>query len=89
MAILGSARNGKHFRYLFFLTLVCQVLFFLGDVRARARKRARARACREARARVPAPGALLLLASGLESWPDSRLALGFALARGSWLGILA
>ena len=29
------------------------------------------------------------MALGLESWPDSRLALGFALARGSWLGILA
>ena len=32
---------------------------------------------------------LLLMALGLESWPDARLALGFALARGSWLGILA
>ena len=32
---------------------------------------------------------LLLMALGLESWPEARLALGFALARGSWLGILA
>ena len=34
--------------------------------------------------------ALLLLATfGVESWPEARLAPGFALARDSWLGILA
>ena len=32
---------------------------------------------------------LLLVTLGLESWPDARLAPGFALARDSWLGILA
>ena len=32
---------------------------------------------------------LLLVTLGVESWPDSRLALGFALARDSWLGFLA
>ena len=54
-----------------FLTLVCQVLLFLGE-RARARGRARARACAPS---APSPAAPLLLAPGLESWPDSRLAL--------------
>ena len=34
-------------------------------------------------------GLLLLLTLGVESWPDARLALDFALARDSWLGILA
>ena len=32
---------------------------------------------------------LLLVALGLESWPDARLALDFALARGSRRRILA
>ena len=32
---------------------------------------------------------LLLVGSGSESQPDARLAPGFALARDSWLGILA
>ena len=32
---------------------------------------------------------LLLVTLGVESWPDACLALDFALARDSWLGILA
>ena len=63
---------------IFFLTLVCQVLFFLGDARARER-------ARSAAAAPPPPAALLLLAVGLESWPDARLAL----AGSSCLPILA
>ena len=70
---------------IFFLTLVCQVLFFLGDARARARVLARTRGRRATPLPLSSPAALLLLASGLESWPDSRLAL----AGGSWLRSVA
>ena len=67
----------------FFLTLVCQVLFFLDSAGARACPTALARHARSSRS------LFLLGALGLESWPDARLALDFALARGSRPRILA
>ena len=52
---------------------------------SKRRARVRARAGELPRAPPPPPAAGLPLLPGLESWPDARLALGFALARGSRL----
>ena len=83
--------------FLFFLTLMCQVLLFLGE-RARVRvRRAYVALAYVASRRVastrPRPRALLpssaalLLAAGDESWPDAFLAL--AIPPGSWPRMLA
>ena len=66
------------------------------DATARARSRSRVRlralllgSClRSWPERQLALALPLLVAPGSECWPDARLALGFALARGSRLGIL-
>ena len=98
ISIPDAPRSGAF--CIFFLTLVCQVLFFLyactcASVRACASKRKRA----SVRARHllhelatcytrSLPHGLHAL-SCFRSWPDSCLAPGFALARGSRLRILA